>query len=103
MWASLLSARSTRLRQEVGISLDDSYMGVIIQEEVPSDVGGVMVTTNPTNRNDFRNVYLNASCRSVENVVGGSELPIQYLFNTVAFLRSSRTACAGHCRAVSLL
>jgi Pyruvate phosphate dikinase, AMP/ATP-binding domain len=83
VWASLVSPRSTRLRQEVGISLDDSYMGVIIQEEVPSDIGGVMVTTNPTNRDDFRNVYLNASCRSVENIVGGTELPIQYLFNTV--------------------
>ncbi len=65
VWASLLSPRSTRLRQEVGISLDDSYMGVIIQEEVPSQVGGVMVTTNPVNRDDFRNVYLNASPRSV--------------------------------------
>lgn len=83
VWGSLLSPRSTRLRQEVGISLDDAYMGVIIQEEVPSEVGGVMVTTNPTNRDDFRNVYLNASCRSVENIVGGTELPIQYLFNTV--------------------
>jgi phosphoenolpyruvate synthase/pyruvate phosphate dikinase len=83
VWASLLSPRSTRLRQEVGISLDDSYMGVVIQEEVPSDFGGVMVTTNPTNRGDFRNVYLNASVKSVENIVGGTELPIQYLFNTV--------------------
>ncbi|MCA9781674.1 MAG: phosphoenolpyruvate synthase, partial [Candidatus Eremiobacteraeota bacterium] len=83
VWASLLSPRSTRLRQEVGISLDDSYMGVVIQEEVPSDFGGVMVTTNPTNRSDFRNVYLNASVKSVENIVGGTELPIQYLFNTV--------------------
>lgn len=83
VWASLLSPRSTRFRQEVGISLDDAYMGVIIQEEMPSEVGGVMVTTNPTNREDFRNVYLNASCKSVENIVGGTELPIQYLFNTV--------------------
>lgn len=83
VWASLLSPRSTRLRHEVGISLDDSYMGVILQEEVPSEVGGVMVTTNPTNRADFRNVYLNASLKSVENIVGGTELPLQYLFNTV--------------------
>lgn len=83
VWASLLSPRSTRLRQEVGISLDDSYMGVIIQEEVGMDVGGVMVTTNPINREDFRNVYLNASSRSVENIVDGTELPLQYLFNTV--------------------
>ena len=83
VWASLLSPRSVRLRQEVGISLDDSYMGVIIQEEVPSPMGGVLVTMNPTNRNDFRNVYLNVSKRSVTQVVQGGELPYQYLFNTV--------------------
>lgn len=83
VWASLLSPRSVRLRHEVGISLDDCYMGVIIQEEVPSELGGVLVTTNPMNRADFRNVFVNVSPRSVENVVHGEELPLQYLYNTV--------------------
>jgi len=83
VWASLISARSTRLRQEVGISLDDSYMGVVIQEEVKSEMGGVLVTTNPMNRDDFRNVYLNVSTKSVNQVVEGTELPFQYLYNTV--------------------
>ncbi|MBL7714364.1 MAG: hypothetical protein JNL01_02785 [Bdellovibrionales bacterium] len=84
VWASLCSPRSVRLRSEVGISLDDSYMGVVVQEEVPASVGGVLVTTNPMKRgSDFRNVYLNVSMKSVENVVHGSELPHQYLFNTV--------------------
>jgi len=83
VWASLVSARSTRLRQEVGISLDDSYMGVVIQEEVKSEMGGVLVTTNPMNRVDFRNVYLNVSTKSVNQVVEGAELPYQYLYNTV--------------------
>lgn len=83
VWASLLSPRSVRLRQEVGISLDDSYMGVVVQEEVKSSMGGVLVTTNPLNRSDFRNVYLNISPRSVVNIVQGSELPLQYLYNTV--------------------
>jgi hypothetical protein len=83
VWASVLSPRSVRLRQDVGISLDDVYMGVIIQEEIPSDIGGVMVTTNPAKRTDFRNVYINISPNSVEQVVQGSELPIQYLYNTV--------------------
>lgn len=83
VWASVLSPRSVRLRQEVGISLDDVYMGVIIQEEIPSDMGGVLVTTNPTNGADFRNVYVNISPRSVVNIVQGSEQPLQYLYNTV--------------------
>jgi phosphoenolpyruvate synthase/pyruvate phosphate dikinase len=83
VWASLLSPRSVRLRQEVGISLDDSYMGVVIQEQVHSRMGGVLVTTNPMARNDFRNVYLNLSRRSVVEIVSGTDQPMQYLYNTV--------------------
>lgn len=84
VWASLLSARSVRLRQQVGISLDDVYMGVIVQEEIRTAFGGVLVTTNPMNRaGDFRNVYANVSEKSVVEVVQGEDLPIQYLFNTL--------------------
>ncbi|NLU71400.1 phosphoenolpyruvate synthase [Streptomyces sp. HNM0575] len=83
VWASLLSPRSVRLRDQVGISLDDTYMGVIIQEYVPAALGGVLVTCNPTRREDFRNVYLNCSAGSPEQVVEGSVLPHQYLYNTV--------------------
>jgi phosphoenolpyruvate synthase/pyruvate phosphate dikinase len=83
VWASLLSARSVRLRQQSGISLDQSYMGVIIQEELSTGMGGVMVTTNPMDKSDFRNTYINVSLKSVINIVQGAELPMQYLFNTV--------------------
>ena len=70
----MFSPRSVRLRSEVGISLDDCYMGVIVQEEVKSDMGGVLVTTNPlAGPGDFRNVYINASANSVNAVVDGSE------------------------------
>lgn len=83
VWASLVSPRCVRLRQDAGISLDDSFMGVIIQEQVATDIGGVMVTKNPLVKTDFRNVYINVSPKSVVNIVDGSELPLQYLFNTV--------------------
>ncbi len=84
VWASLVSPRSTRLRQEVGISLEDAYMGVIIQEQINCDLGGVMVTSNPTkSKGDFRNVYINVSPNSAVNIVDGSERPIQFLYNTV--------------------
>ncbi|MEW1926241.1 PEP/pyruvate-binding domain-containing protein [Streptomyces sp. NPDC088360] len=83
VWASLVSPRSVRLRHQVGISLDDTYMGVIIQKYVPASLGGVLVTCNPTRREDFRNVYLNCSPGSPEQVVDGSVLPQQYLYNTV--------------------
>ncbi|MBI3534335.1 MAG: phosphoenolpyruvate synthase, partial [Deltaproteobacteria bacterium] len=83
VWASILSPRSVRLRQEVGISLDNVYMGVIVQEEIKSTMGGVLVTTNPANRSDFRNVYINVSLKSAQQVVQGTDLPLQYLLNTV--------------------
>ena len=83
VWASLVSPRSVRLRQEVGIPLDDCYMGVIIQEEARSDIGGVLITRNPVNGEDFRNVYINVSTKSVTSVVQGSDLPYQYLYNVV--------------------
>ncbi|HAR42897.1 MAG TPA: phosphoenolpyruvate synthase [Bdellovibrionales bacterium] len=83
VWASLVSPRCVRLRHEVGISTDDSYMGVIIQEEVKAALGGVLVTSNPMDRRDFRNVYINVSTQSVNQVVSGEVLPYQYLFNTV--------------------
>lgn len=82
VWASLVSARSVRLRQQAGISLDDCFMGVVIQEQVKADFGGVMVTTNPMNRSDFRNVYINVS-PNVTDVVEGSKQPMQFLYSTV--------------------
>lgn len=82
-WASLVSSRSVRLRQQAGISLDESYMGVIIQEQLETGMGGVMVTTNPLDRNDFRNVYINVSLKSVVDIVQGVELPMQYLYSVV--------------------
>ncbi|MFE0380669.1 PEP/pyruvate-binding domain-containing protein [Streptomyces inhibens] len=83
VWASLLSPRSVRLRHQAGISLHDTYMGVIVQPYVPADLGGVLVTCNPTKRADFRNVCLNCSPGSPEAVVDGTALPLQYLYNTV--------------------
>ncbi|AHI00050.1 hypothetical protein GCM10010174_81620 [Kutzneria viridogrisea] len=83
VWASLVSPRSVRLRQLAGISLDETYMGVIVQEQVDAEFGGVLVTTNPLNRADFRNVYVNVSAKSVTEVVSGDALPLQYLYSTV--------------------
>ncbi|MFF9603826.1 PEP/pyruvate-binding domain-containing protein [Streptomyces sp. NPDC014684] len=83
VWASLVSPRSVRLRHQAGIPLDDTYMGVIVQEYVPAGLGGVLVTCNPTRREDFRNVYLNCAPGSPERVVDGTVLPQQYLYNTV--------------------
>ncbi|MFE5300712.1 PEP/pyruvate-binding domain-containing protein [Streptomyces sp. NPDC056632] len=83
VWASLFSARGVRLRHAAGIALDDSYMGVVVQRRRPAAYGGVMVTCNPARRDDFRNVLVNCTVGSVQAVVEGTVLPLQYLFDTV--------------------
>ena len=95
VWASLLSPRSVRLRHGVGILMDDSYMGIIIQEEVKSEIGGVLVTTNPMNDRDFRNVFINVSSDAM-SVVEGTDEPFQYLYNTVE--GGGRTISVGDAR-----
>lgn len=83
VWASVFSARSVRLRHRADIPLDETYMGVVVQRRQKAAYGGVMVTCNPTRRDDFRNVCVNCAAGSVESVVDGTVLPRQYLFNTV--------------------
>ncbi|MFC4069023.1 PEP/pyruvate-binding domain-containing protein [Actinoplanes subglobosus] len=83
VWASLYTPRGVRLRHQAGIAVDDARMGVVVQEQAPATMGGVLVTTNPAVPHDFRNVYLNVSTSSVEHVVNGVGEPIQMLFNTV--------------------
>ncbi|MFJ7779031.1 PEP/pyruvate-binding domain-containing protein [Streptomyces yangpuensis] len=83
VWASLLSARAVRLRDEAGLRLEDCHMGVIVQEEVAVPLGGVLVTHNPFDGADFRNVYANISAGSVADVVDGVGAPLQHLYNTV--------------------
>ena len=83
VWASLVSPRSIQLRKQVGIPLDHTYMGVIVQEKIEAEMGGVLVTKNPMNPTDFRNVYINVSKKGPSDVVSGGVRPYQYLFNTV--------------------
>ncbi|MFJ2191345.1 PEP/pyruvate-binding domain-containing protein [Kitasatospora sp. NPDC087861] len=93
VWASLLSPRAVLLRHQAGIPLDHCGMGVIVQEQVGATVGGVLVTCNPLSPQDFRNVYLNISPRSVTEVVSGQGAPLQYLCNTME--GGSRTVSLG--------
>ncbi|MEU8530820.1 PEP/pyruvate-binding domain-containing protein [Streptomyces sp. NPDC048629] len=83
VWASLFSARSVLLRNRAGIPPADTYMGVVVHPRVEAAVGGVMVTCNPVQRADFRNVSVNLTPGSPEAVVDGTVQPLQHLYNTV--------------------
>lgn len=98
VWASLVTTRGVLLRDEAGIGLDDCFMGVVIQQQLDGQLGGVMVTANPLDRRDFRSVLLNlvrnsADDSSVDDVVSGTRDPLQHLYNTME--GGSRTVALG--------
>ncbi|MFB6721071.1 PEP/pyruvate-binding domain-containing protein [Kribbella sp. NPDC056345] len=93
VWASLVTTRGVLLRDEAGIGLSDCFMGVVIQQQLDGALGGVMVTTNPLDRADFRSVLLNLARNSVDDVVSGAGDPLQHLYNTME--GGSRTVALG--------
>ncbi|WP_405059373.1 PEP/pyruvate-binding domain-containing protein [Kribbella sp. NBC_01505] len=93
VWASLVTTRGVLLRDEAGIGLSDCFMGVVIQQQLDGALGGVMVTTNPLDRADFRSVLLNLARNSVDDVVSGTGDPLQHLYNTME--GGSRTVALG--------
>jgi phosphoenolpyruvate synthase/pyruvate phosphate dikinase len=93
VWASLVTTRGVLLRDEAGIGLDECFMGVVIQQQLDGELGGVMVTTNPLDRADFRSVLLNLARNSVDDVVSGARDPLQHLYNTME--GGSRTVAMG--------
>ncbi|GAA0582819.1 PEP/pyruvate-binding domain-containing protein [Kribbella sandramycini] len=93
VWASLVTTRGVLLRDEAGIGLSDCFMGVVIQQQLDGALGGVMVTTNPLDRGDFRSVLLNLARNSVDDVVSGNRDPLQHLYNTME--GGSRTVALG--------
>ncbi|NEA30640.1 PEP/pyruvate-binding domain-containing protein [Streptomyces sp. SID13031] len=93
VWASLVTTRGVLLRDEAGIGLSDCFMGVVIQQQLDGELGGVMVTTNPLDRTDFRSVLLNLARNSVDDVVSGTRDPLQHLYNTME--GGSRTVAMG--------
>jgi pyruvate phosphate dikinase-like enzyme len=93
VWASLVTTRGVLLRDEAGIGLAECFMGVVIQQQLDGALGGVMVTTNPLDRADFRSVLLNLARNSVDDVVSGARDPLQHLYNTME--GGSRTVALG--------
>lgn len=93
VWASLVTTRGVLLRDEAGIGLAECFMGVVVQQQLDGELGGVMVTTNPLDRADFRSVLLNLARNSVDDVVSGARDPLQHLYNTME--GGSRTVALG--------
>jgi len=69
-WASLFTPRAIGYRARVGVPVTDLAMGVVVQQMVPADAAGVMMTLEPV-QGDRQQIYLESAFGLGEGVVRG--------------------------------
>ncbi|MEP7270215.1 MAG: PEP/pyruvate-binding domain-containing protein [Acidobacteriota bacterium] len=82
VWASVWNFEAYEARESAGINHAAVYPGVLIQEGVPADSAGVLVTLNPFDREDETGVYINAKRGLGIRVVEGQQIPEQVIFDS---------------------
>src|SRR5262249_41792211 len=81
VWASLWNYEAYEARESFGINHSAVYPGVLIQEGVNAEAAGVLITTDPFDRENRRSVYINAKRGLGIRVVEGRRVPEQLIFN----------------------
>ncbi len=81
VWASLWNYEAYEARESFGINHSAVYPAVLIQEGMNADAAGVLITTNPFDKDDRNAVYINAKRGLGIRVVEGRQVPEQLLFN----------------------
>jgi hypothetical protein len=82
VWASLWNFEAYEARESAGINQAAVYPAVLIQEGVPAESAGVLITTNPFDRDDSRGVYINAKRGLGLKVVSGQKVPEQIIYDS---------------------
>ena len=77
-WSSLWSERARAYRRDNGSSSDDVAMGVVVQQQVPAEVSGVLFTLNPTTGRE-RQMVVEAVWGLGEGLVSGRITPDHYV------------------------
>jgi phosphoenolpyruvate synthase/pyruvate phosphate dikinase len=77
-WGSLWSERARAYRQTNELSLGDVAMAVLVQQQVPADVSGVLFTLNPTTGRE-RQMAIEAVWGLGEGLVSGRVTPDHYV------------------------
>ena len=80
VWASLWNFEAYEARERAGIVHLKVYMGVLIQEGINSESSGVMITTDPYNRENNNAIYISAKRGLGIKVVEGQRIAEQILF-----------------------
>ncbi len=87
VWASLWNFEAYEARERNFIDHNETYMGVLIQVGVDMDNGGVMITTDPFDKENKGAVYIAANWGHNLCIVGGDEcekkdrIPEQILYS----------------------
>jgi hypothetical protein len=81
VWASLWNYEAYEAREAFGINHAAVYPAVLIQLGVNADAAGVMISTDPFDRDDRDAVYINAKRGLGIKVVEGRGVPEQLLFS----------------------
>jgi len=81
VWASLWNYEAYEARESFGINHSAVYPAVLIQEGINAEAAGVLITTNPFDREDRGSVYINAKRGLGIRVVEGRRTPEQLIFN----------------------
>lgn len=79
-WASLWTAQAISYRHQNGIPQDSVVMAVVVQVMVPSEVSGILFTSNPAT-GERAELIINASFGLGEAVVGGQVTPDTFIVN----------------------
>jgi len=94
VWASVWNDEAFLARERAGIDHTKVAMAVLIQEAVPSESSGVMMTINPFDNRDTGAIYISAKRGLGIRVVDGQKVPEQIVFrrrtNAVQILTRSQ-------------
>ncbi|MBA3514882.1 MAG: PEP/pyruvate-binding domain-containing protein [Pyrinomonadaceae bacterium] len=93
VWASLWNFEAYEARERAGIDHAKVYMAVLIQEGINADSAGVMLTTDPYDRENKKAYYISAKRGLGIKVVEGKRVAEQIIFrpqtNTIQVLTRS--------------
>jgi hypothetical protein len=81
VWASLWNFEAYEARERAGVDHSKVFMAVLIQEGINSESSGVMITTDPFDRDDKGTIYISAKRGLGIKVVEGKKIAEQLLFH----------------------
>jgi hypothetical protein len=81
VWASLWNFEAYEARERAGVDHLKIFMAVLIQEGVNSESSGVMITTDPFDRENKGAIYISAKQGLGSKVVEGPKVAEQVIYN----------------------